>query len=105
MADFKHLHFEQRLLTFSRGGSTGDRFEKAKEGTLFHKIFNQHMNVETSFGYSGAGLDRIIGSDEKLAGYMTVQDVLKHGKYDCKVNEHPLRFTRITFKYPLFTLF
>ncbi len=49
-------------------------------------IFDQHMDLESSFAYSSKGLDRIVGSSEKLAGYYGVQDVLKHGKYDCQVD-------------------
>ena len=42
------------------------------------------MDINSSFAYSSLGLDRIVESEEKLAGYYTLQDVLKHQKYNCK---------------------
>ena len=83
-------------MTGKLGSPTADSFVKAKPGTIYHKVFKNHMNLETSFGFAGA---KLVGeSEDKLAFYYAKQVTLGTDQ-GCKVNDQVLNMPsfRLTF--------
>ncbi len=70
-------------------------FINAENGTLYNKLFRNHMDTKTTFMKYKLGVEYIL-TQEKSAYYGDIEAVLVNSKYSCDVSLCK-RFTAIFF--------